>query len=420
MFYHLFDYLAQHSDFPGARLFSYFSFRSGLAFIIALAFALFVGKHLIRLLQRHQIGEEIRELGLAGQAQKAGTPTMGGLIIIAGTLLPVLLVGNLGNIYLIIMLLATLMFGAVGFADDYIKVYRKRKEGLSGRYKIFGQIAVGLFVGLTMWLHPDIVVRDTSARTEVAAIQTQQTLEQTQALTQTTTKNEYRNIKAAHTTIPFFKNNEFDYAYLNPFGGKFGEVLTWLIFVAIVILVITAVSNGANLTDGLDGLASGVSAINITTLGVLAYLSGNVIYSTYLNIMYIPLSSELVVFASALIGALIGFLWYNSYPAQVFMGDTGSLTLGGIIGVFAILVRKELLLPLLCGVFLMESLSVIVQVWYFKRTKRKFGEGQRILLMAPLHHHYQKKGLHEVKIVTRFWITAALLAAITVITLKVR
>ncbi|MBQ9471447.1 MAG: phospho-N-acetylmuramoyl-pentapeptide-transferase [Bacteroidales bacterium] len=408
MFYHLFEYLTQHSALPGARLFGYISFRSAMAFIGALALAMFVGKRVIAMLQRHQIGEEIRELGLAGQAQKAGTPTMGGIIIIASTLLPVLLFANLSNIYLLLMIVSTLMFGMVGFADDYIKVYRGRKEGLRGRYKIFGQVAVGLFVGLTMWLHPDVVVRDTAAQAEiVSATQVQQA--------------DSRNRKAAQTTIPFFKNNEFDYSYLNPFrGGRWGEGITWVIFVAMVILVITAVSNSANLTDGLDGLATGISAVNITTLGVFAYLSGNIIYSGYLNIMYIPMSGELVVFASALIGALIGFLWYNSYPAQVFMGDTGSLTIGGIIAVFAILVRKELLLPLLCGVFFVESLSVIVQVSYFKRTKRKYGEGRRVLLMSPLHHHYQKKGLHEVKIVTRFWIVAALLAAITVVTLKLR
>lgn len=414
MFYHLFNYLTQHYSLPGARLFGYISFRSAMAFIGALALAMFVGKRIIAMLQRHQIGEEIRELGLAGQAQKAGTPTMGGIIIIASTLLPVLLVANLSNIYLLIMIASTLMFGAVGFADDYIKVYRKRKEGLNGRYKVFGQIAVGLFVGMCMWLHPDIVVRDANARleTEISVQQEHQG---------PTVAAEPRNLKAAQTTIPFFKNNEFDYSYLNPFSGSsWGGALTWLIFVAVIILVVTAVSNAANLTDGLDGLATGISTVNVATLGVFAYLSGNVIYAGYLNIMYIPMSGELVVFASALIGALIGFLWYNSYPAQVFMGDTGSLTIGGIIAVFAILVRKELLLPLLCGMFLVESLSVIVQVSYFKHTKRKYGEGRRILLMAPLHHHFQKKGLHEVKIVNRFWIVAVLMAAISVITLKLR
>ena len=417
MFYHLFNYLTQHYSLPGARLFSYISFRSAMAFIGALALAMFVGKRIIAMLQRHQIGEEIRELGLAGQAQKAGTPTMGGIIIIASTLLPVLLVANLSNIYLLIMIASTLMFGAVGFADDYIKVYRRRKEGLSGRYKVFGQIAVGLFVGMCMWLHPDIVVRGANARPEVAvSVQQEQ-----QGPAMAAVAAESRNLKAAQTTIPFFKNNEFDYAYLNPFSGfGWGGALTWLIFVVVVILVVTAVSNAANLTDGLDGLATGISTVNVATLGAFAYLSGNVIYAGYLNIMYIPMSGELVVFASALMGALIGFLWYNSYPAQVFMGDTGSLTIGGIIAVFAILVRKELLLPLLCGVFLVESLSVIVQVSYFKHTKHKYGEGRRILLMAPLHHHFQKKGLHEVKIVNRFWIVAVLMAAISVVTLKLR
>lgn len=414
MFYHIFDFLSRYTDFPGAGLFKYISFRSAMAFILSLAFAMFVGKRIIRILQRHQIGEEIRELGLEGQMQKKGTPTMGGLIIIASILLPVLLFANLTNIYIIIMVISTLMFGVVGFADDYIKVYRKNKDGLSGRYKIFGQVAVGLFVGLTMWFHPDIVIRENNtvarqAQVEAAADPASSVIPMLGASKKTT-----------QTTIPFFKNNEFDYAYLNPFKGDWAKPITWLIFVAVVVVVITAVSNGANLTDGLDGLATGVSAITATTLGVFAYLSGNVIYAEYLNIMYIPLSGELVVYMSAFIGAAIGFLWYNSYPAQVFMGDTGSLTIGGIIAVFAILVRKELLIPILCGIFLVESLSVIMQVTYFKYTKKKYGEGRRVFLMAPLHHHYQKKGLPEAKIVTRFWIVAILLAVITVVTLKIR
>lgn len=416
MFYHLFNHLSRFFDFPGIGLYRYISFRSAVAFIVSLAFAMFVGKRIIRFLRRHQIGEEIRELGLEGQVQKKGTPTMGGLIIIAATLLPVLLFANLTNIYIIIMLVSTCMLGAVGFADDYIKVYRKRKSGLSGRAKIVGQVAVGLFVGLTMWLHPDIVVREnvTSSRTAQVAVQSNVTSDSTVLATPVV------NLKTTKTTIPFVKNHEFDYSYLNPFSGNGGSFVTWLIFVAVVVLVVTAVSNSCNLTDGLDGLATGVSAIIATTLGVFAYLSGNIIYAEYLNIMYIPLSGELVVYMSAFIGAAIGFLWYNSNPAQVFMGDTGSLTIGGIIAVFAILVRKELLIPVLCGIFLVESLSVIIQVGYFRFTRKRLGVGRRVFLMAPLHHHYQMKGLAETKIVIRFWIVALLLAVITVVTLKIR
>lgn len=416
MLYHLFDYLSHYTDLPGLGLFRYISFRSAMALILSLAFAMIVGKRIIRMLQRRQIGEEIRELGLEGQMQKKGTPTMGGIIIIVSILLPVLLFADLTNIYIIVMIVSTLMFGAVGFADDYIKVYRKHKEGLHGRYKIFGQVAVGVFVGLVMWLHPGIVVRDSmpavGGETQVEVSVSDSFSAKTSVVLQ--------NKKTTQTTIPFLKNNEFDYNMINPFSGDWAEPITWIIFIVVIIVVITAVSNGANLTDGLDGLATGVSAVNITTLGVFAYLSGNIIYAEYLNIMYIPLSGELVVYASAFIGALVGFLWYNSYPAQVFMGDTGSLTLGGIIAVFAILVRKELLIPILCGVFFVESLSVIIQVTYFKITKRKYGEGRRVFLMAPLHHHYQKRGFHEAKIVTRFWIVAILLAVITVVTLKIR
>ncbi|KAB2870477.1 MAG: phospho-N-acetylmuramoyl-pentapeptide-transferase [Bacteroidales bacterium] len=417
MLYYFIDFLQQYFDIPGSGLFKYISFRSAMAFIFSLSFALLVGKKIIRFLQRQQIGEEIRNLGLEGQMQKKGTPTMGGIIILASILLPVLLFADLANIYIIIMILATVWLGIVGFADDYIKVFKKNKEGLSGRFKILGQVSLGLFVGLTMWLSPSIVVREPAPKTKTPTqVETVVASEYNGAEPVKVLKSE----KTTKTTIPFFKNNEFDYSMLNPFKGEWSDIITWLIFVVVVILIITAVSNGANLTDGLDGLATGVSAVMATTLGVFAYLSGNVIYAEYLNIMYIPQSGELVVFMSAFIGAAVGFLWYNSYPAQVFMGDTGSLTIGGIIAVFAIVVRKELLIPILCGIFLVENLSVVMQVSYFKYTKKKYGEGRRIFLMSPLHHHYQKKGYPEPKIVTRFWIVAILLAVITVVTLKIR
>jgi len=414
MIYYLVQYIQKQFDFPGAGLFRYISFRSALAFILSLLFALFIGKRIIRYLQRKQIGEEIRNLGLEGQLQKKGTPTMGGIIVIAATLISVLLFADLLNVYIIIMLVTTVWMGAVGFTDDYIKVFLKNKDGLSGKFKILGQVLLGLFVGLTMWLSPEIMIRDhvrPNIQSEVVV-----TSEYSGSEPVSVSKGK----KTTQTTIPFFKNNEFDYAYLNPFKGKWRDAITWTIFIVVVIFIITAVSNGTNLTDGLDGLATGVSAMNATTLGVFAYLSGNVIYSEYLNIMYIPHISELVVFMSALIGALIGFLWYNSYPAQVFMGDTGSLTIGGIIAVYAIVVRKELLLPILCGIFLVEALSVLIQVSYFKVTRKIYGEGRRVFLMSPLHHHYQKKGYAEPKIVTRFWIISMLLAVITVVTLKIR
>lgn len=404
-------------SFPGAGLFQYISFRSAMAFITSLAFSLLVGKRIIRYLQIKQIGEEIRDLGLEGQMQKKGTPTMGGIIILAATVIPVLLFGDLMNIYVIIMLVTTVWLGAVGYADDYIKVFKKNKEGLSGRFKILGQISLGLFVGLAMYMSPGIVIRERVVHhnpkmgTEIVVNKDNSSRKQViLGPREKTTK----------TTIPFFKNNEFDYKSLVPFDGNWGKVITWLVFIAAVILIVTAVSNGANLTDGMDGLATGVSAIIATTLGIFAYLGGNVIYAEYLNIMYIPSTGELVVFMSAFIGAAVGFLWYNSYPAQVFMGDTGSLAIGGIIAVFAILIRKELLIPILCGIFFVENLSVVIQVSYFKHTRIKYGEGRRIFLMAPLHHHYQKKGYPEPKIVTRFWIVAILLAVITVVTLKIR
>jgi phospho-N-acetylmuramoyl-pentapeptide-transferase len=388
-----------------------------MAVITSLIFSLLIGKRIIRSLQKMQIGEEVRNLGLEGQMQKKGTPTMGGIIILLSIVIPVILFADLKNIYVIVMLVTTLWLGMVGFADDYIKVFRKDKKGLSGKLKILGQVALGLFVGLTMYLSPDIVVREKVVKTiEV---------EKTQVIEGEDVSNQQRviltpNQKTTKTTIPFFKNNEFDYELLIPIKGKWSQTLAWVVFVLAVIFIVTAVSNGANLTDGLDGLATGVSAIIGTTLGVFAYLSGNVIYADYLNIMYIPFTGELVVFMSAFIGAAIGFLWYNSYPAQVFMGDTGSLAIGGIVAVFAILVRKELLIPVLCGIFFVETLSVMIQVSYFKRTKRKYGEGRRIFLMSPLHHHYQMKGYPEPKIVIRFWIVAIMLAVFAVATLKIR
>ena len=414
MIYYLAQLFSKY-DIPGMGMFQYISFRSGLAVITSLAISLLIGKRIIRYLQRKQIGEEVRNLGLEGQLQKKGTPTMGGIIILCSILIPVLLFADIKNIYVIVMLISTVWLGAVGFADDYIKVFLKNKVGLSGKLKILGQVSLGLFVGLTMYLSPDIVIRERAipqaeAVTTIDSISAERVQANPNLLNEKTTK----------TTIPFFKNNEFDYEYLIPFKGPWAQKLAWVVFIIAVIFIVTAVSNGANLTDGLDGLATGVSAVIATTLGVFAYLGGNVIYAEYLNIMYIPATGELVVFMSAFIGAAIGFLWYNSYPAQVFMGDTGSLAIGGIIAVFAILIRKELLIPILCGIFFIETLSVMIQVSYFKRTKRKYGVGRRIFLMSPLHHHYQKKGYPEAKIVTRFWIVAIILAVITVVTLKIR
>lgn len=405
MLYYLFKYL-QELNFPGARMFDYISFRSGLALLIALFVTTVFGKRIIRMLQRQQIGEEIRDLGLEGQLQKKGTPTMGGIIIIIAILIPVLLLTKLDNIYIILMLVTTLWLGFIGFVDDYIKVIRKNKSGLSGKLKVVGQVGLGLIVGVTFFMSDEITVR------EPVPMETVVNIESTGALT--------TDVKSAKTTIPFVKNNELDYGRLVAFTGKYQVFFTWVLFVFVVILVVTAVSNGANMTDGLDGLATGTSAIIGVTLGIFAYVSGNIIYANYLNIMFIPNVGELVVFMSAFIGATVGFLWYNAYPAQVFMGDTGSLTIGGIIGVFAILIRKELLIPILCGIFLIENLSVILQVSYFKYTKKRFGEGRRIFKMSPLHHHFQVKGFAEAKIVTRFWIVGIFLAVITIITLKIR
>lgn len=420
MLYYLFDYLAE-TGFPGSRLMNYITFRSGAAFVLALFIAMVFGRRIIDRLQLMQIGEIVRDLGLEGQMQKKGTPTMGGVIIIIAILVPCLLVGNLSSLYMALMLLTTVWLGALGFADDWLKMKRRNKDGMSGKFKIIGQVGLGLIVGCTMWMSPDIVMRENV-----------ETVEPRGGEVTVTCQNE--NIKAAQTTIPFVKNNNFDYSYLTSWAGKHASTAGWILFVIVVIFVITATSNGANLTDGLDGLCTGVSAIIGVALAIMAYLGGNMIYSTYLNIMYIPGSEELVVYMAAFIGALIGFLWYNAFPAQVFMGDTGSLAIGGIIAVFAILIRKELLIPLLCAIFFIEDLSVMIQVAYFKITKRRYGQGRRVFKMTPLHHHFQKPGnsgiealiqaplraIPESKIVVRFWIVAILLAAVTFVTLKIR
>ncbi len=404
MLYYLFEYLQSAYDLPGAGLFQYISFRAAMAVITSLLVSLVFGGKIIRLIQRKQIGEEVRTLGLIGEEAKKGTPTMGGLIILAAILIPTLLFTKLDNIYIITMIVSTVWLGIIGFIDDYIKVFKKDKEGLAGRFKILGQIGIGIIVGLIMVFHSDIVVKDEvslSSDTEIVD-------------SVTSAK------KSSKTTTPFLKNNEFDYQILTDWMGESAKDYAWVLFVLIVVIIITAVSNGANMTDGLDGLATGTSAIIGATLALFSYVSGNIIAADYLNIMYIPDTGELVIYMAAFVGACVGFMWYNSYPAQVFMGDTGSLALGGIIAVVAILIRKELLIPVLCGVFLVENLSVIMQVGYFKYTKKKFGEGKRIFKMAPLHHHFQKLGMHESKIVTRFWIVGIMLAVITVVTLKLR
>ena len=415
MIYHLGEYLQKTFDFPGAGIFQYLSSRSAMAIIVALAIGMIFGKSIIRYLQRKQIGEEVRDLGLDGQLQKRGTPTMGGIIILASILVPILLFGDLTNVYVILMIVSTVWLGIIGFIDDYIKVFKKNKAGLSGKFKILGQVGLGVIIGCAMWASPDIVVKE-----KVDPQSSQAHIEYFNNNSVPTAVYMAPAEKSINTTIPFVKDNEFNYRWLVPVGGSAGEILSWLVYVIVAIVVICAVSNGANLTDGLDGLASGVSAIVVVILGILAYLSGNIIYADYLNIMYIPDSGELIVFAGAFAGALIGFLWYNTYPAQVFMGDTGSLAIGGIIAVFALLIRKELLLPILCGIFMVESFSVVIQVAWFKYTKKKYGEGRRVFLMSPLHHHYQKRGYPESKIVVRFWIIQILLAAITLVTLKMR
>jgi phospho-N-acetylmuramoyl-pentapeptide-transferase len=418
MLYYLFRYL-DTLGVPGAGVFNYISSRAAAAVIASLIISLLIGKSIINYLQRRQIGETIRNLDLEGQYRKQGTPSMGGIIIIASIVIPVLLFAKLDNVYIILMLITTVWIGLIGFLDDYIKIFRKHKEGLAGRFKIIGQVSLGLIVALTLLLSNDVVIRvNVTAPARAAVVSADQSgSHQQDILPQGTAVN----IKSTKTTIPFVKDNEFDYSWLVPFAkGKTKQMLGWVVFIAVVIFIVVGVSNGVNLTDGLDGLATGTSAVAGVTLGILAYVSGNINFADYLNIMYIPATGELMIFAAAFAGATVGFLWYNSYPAQVFMGDTGSLTLGGIIAVFAIVIRKELLIPILCGIFLVESLSVMLQVGWFKRTKRKYGEGRRIFLMAPLHHHYQKKGYPEPKIVTRFWIIAIILAVISVVTLKTR
>ena len=417
MLYHLFDYLHGIFDLPGAGMMQYISFRSAMAVVSALLIVIYCGKSIIRALQRHQIGEEIRDLGLEGQLAKRGTPTMGGIIILLAIVVPVLLFARLDNIYTILLLIATVWCGVIGFLDDYIKVFRHNKEGLQGRFKIIGQVGLGLIVGTVMCFSEDIVIRE---HTTVPVSIEQSIADNSKGETVITPSQQIRLskdvMKTTKTTIPFIKDNEFDYSWL--VGGN--KTLAWILYVVVAIFVITAVSNGANLTDGLDGLLTGVSIPIVGVLAVLAYLSGNIIYADYLNIMYIPNSGELMVFGAAMLGALIGFLWYNSFPAQIFMGDTGSLAVGGIIAVMALCIRKELLLPLLCGVFLAEAVSVMVQVGYFKYSKRKYGEGRRLLLMSPLHHHYQKQGQFETKIMIRFTIVSIILAALTLVTLKIR
>ncbi|MDV7140649.1 phospho-N-acetylmuramoyl-pentapeptide-transferase [Maribacter sp. TH_r10] len=406
MLYYLFEFLEKEYQLPGASLFGFTTFRAAMAILFSLIIATVYGKKVILLLQRKQIGESIRDLGLQGQEQKAGTPTMGGLIIIMATLIPVLLFADILNIYIILLIVTTVWMGVIGFIDDYIKTFKKDKEGLKGRFKILGQVVLGLIVGATLYFHPQVTMRDHDKTVITKEYQVEQV--------------KGADIKSTRTTVPFIKNNEFDYGNLIAWAGEGAKDYVWLIFIPMIILIVTAVSNGANLTDGIDGLAAGTSAIIVFTLGIFTWVSGNIIFSDYLDIMYITGVGELLVFVTAFVGALVGFLWYNAFPATVFMGDTGSLTIGGVIAVIAIIIRKELLIPVLCGIFFAESISVMLQVGYFKYTKKKLGEGKRVFLMAPLHHHYQKRGYHESKIVTRFWIVGIMLAIITIVTLKVR
>ncbi len=409
MLYYFFEYLNEHARIPGTGVFQYITFRSALAVLLSLLISTVYGKKIINFLRNQQVGETVRELGLAGQTQKAGTPTMGGLIIIVATLIPAVLLARLDNIYIMLLIVATLWMGTIGFIDDYIKIFKKDKKGLKGGFKVIGQVGLGIIVGAVLYFDPGVTVRDVSNFKSININQSENVIYQAPV-----------DKKSTATTIPFVKNNELDYAELLAWTGEGYRDWAWLIFIPIVIFIITAVSNGANLTDGIDGLAAGTSAISVLVLGIFTFLSGNIIFSNYLNIMYIPNAGEMTVFIAAFVGALVGFLWYNSYPAQVFMGDTGSLTIGGIIAVLAISVRKELLLPLLCGIFLMENASVIIQVAYFKYTRKRYGEGRRVFLMSPLHHHYQKKGYHESKIVVRFWIVAIFLAILSIVTLKLR
>ena len=406
MLYYIFKYLDEAYNLPGAGLFQYITFRSGIAVILSLLISTIYGKRIISYLRNKQVGETVRELGLDGQVQKAGTPTMGGLIIILATLVPVLLLAKLDNIYIILLLVTTIWMGSIGFLDDYIKVFKKDKEGLKGKFKVIGQIGLGIIVGVTLYFNPNVTIKEDVVLKKHGI--------------ETIIKSTSPEVKSMETTIPFVKNNTFDYAEVLSFMGDDYQNWAWLIFIPVVIFIITAVSNGANLTDGIDGLAAGTSAISVLVLGIFTFVSGNIIFSNYLNIMYIPNSGEMTIYIAAFVGALIGFLWYNTYPATVFMGDTGSLTIGGIIAVIAIAVRKELMIPVLCGIFLAENFSVVLQVAYFKYTKKKFGEGRRIFLMSPLHHHYQKKGYHESKIVTRFWIVAIILAIFSLVSLKLR
>lgn len=403
MLYYVFDYLDKNYDLIGAGVFQYISFRAGLAATLSLIITITFGKNLINYLRKKQVGEDIRDLGLEGQIQKKGTPTMGGLIIIGAILIPTLLLARFDNVYVILLLITTIWLGLIGLLDDYIKVFKKDKEGLAGRFKIIGQVGLGLIVGLVLYFNKDVVVREMKPVAEQVAV--------------ANSEANYHDVKSTKTTVPFFKNNELDYSTLIPFIPK---ELTWIIYVFVVILVVTGISNGANITDGIDGLAAGTSAIIGLTLAIFAYLSGRVDFSNYLNIMYIPNLGELVIFCTAFVGACLGFLWYNAFPAQVFMGDTGSLSLGGIIAVLALAVRKEVMIPILCGIFIIENISVILQVSYFKYTRKKYGEGRRIFRMSPLHHHYQKGGIHEAKIVTRFWIVGILLAIVSLATLKLR
>ncbi|WOD44369.1 phospho-N-acetylmuramoyl-pentapeptide-transferase [Hwangdonia lutea] len=413
MLYYLFEYLETEFQLPGARLFSYLTFRAALVMILSLLISTIYGKRIIRFLQKKQMGETIRDLGLEGQKEKAGTPTMGGIIIILATLIPVLLLAKLENIYIILLIVTTLWMGVIGFIDDYLKKFKNDKDGLKGRFKVLGQIGLGIIVGATLFFHNDVTMKEKLPIEEQRILLAENPNIEASKLFQD-------EIKSTKTTIPFVKGNEFDYAKLITWVSPNLEKYAWVIFILVAIFIITAVSNGANLTDGIDGLAAGTSAIIVLTLGIFAWVSGNIIFSEYLNIMYIPRVEEITIYIAAFVGALIGFLWYNTYPAQVFMGDTGSLTIGGIIAVIAIAVRKEWLIPVLCGIFLAENLSVVMQVSWFKYTKKKYGEGRRIFKMSPLHHHYQKLGYHESKIVTRFWIVGILLAILTIVTLKIR
>ncbi|NLN26437.1 MAG: phospho-N-acetylmuramoyl-pentapeptide-transferase [Bacteroidetes bacterium] len=412
MLYYLFKYLDTHYNLPGTGLFEFITFRAAAAVILSLVIAIVYGKRIIRYLRSKQIGETVRDLGLEGQSEKAGTPTMGGIIIILATLIPVLLFAKLENIYVIMLIVTTLWMGVIGFIDDYIKKFKNDKGGLPGKFKVVGQVGLGLFVGAVMYFHPGVIIQRTVSEAELT--------ENVKVVSQRTDGTYNIHDSELLTTIPFVKENEFNYSWLIDWAGEAYKKYVWIIFIPIVIFIITAVSNGANLTDGIDGLAAGSSAIVALTLGIFAWVSGNIIFSDYLNIMYLPNTGEMTIFIMAFVGALIGFLWYNAYPAQVFMGDTGSLTIGGIIAVIAIAVRKELLIPVLCGIFLVENLSVVMQVSWFKYTKKKFGEGRRIFRMAPLHHHFQIKGYHESKIVTRFWIVGIFLAVLTIVTLKIR